>query len=68
MLAWALSQLTWVHLKAVEPAPASTFPELTKGTLAWYAGTRAKAEARAALEQEEELRRALQDLGERLDE
>jgi hypothetical protein len=33
---------------------------------AWYAGTRTGAEARATLEQAEELRRALEQLGERL--
>jgi hypothetical protein len=37
--------------------------ELAKGTPAWYAGTRAKVEARADLEQAEELRRVLEDLG-----
>jgi hypothetical protein len=31
-----------------------------------YAGTRARVEARAALEQAEELRRVLEELGERL--
>jgi transposase-like protein len=40
--------------------------ELTKDTPAWYASTRAKVEARAALEQAEELRRVLEELGERL--
>ncbi len=41
---------------------------LTKDTLAWYATTRARVEARAALEQAEELRRVLEDLGEQLGE
>ena len=40
--------------------------QLTKDTSAWYAGTRAKVEPRAALEQAEELRRVLEELGERL--
>ena len=39
---------------------------LTKDTPAWYADTRARVEARAALEQEEELGRVLEELGERL--
>jgi hypothetical protein len=38
---------------------------LTKDTPAWYAGTRARLEARAALEQAEELRRMLEEVGER---
>ena len=38
---------------------------LTKDTPAWYAGTRARVEARAALEQAEELRRMLEEVGER---
>jgi hypothetical protein len=40
--------------------------ELSADTSAWYAGTRAKVEARAALEQAEERGRALEELGERL--
>jgi hypothetical protein len=51
-----LSQLAWAQAEAVEPASASTHPDLTKDTPAWYAGTRAKVEARAALEQSEEAR------------
>jgi hypothetical protein len=39
---------------------------LTQDSPAWYATTRAKVEARAALEQAEELRRVLEQLGERL--
>jgi predicted YcjX-like family ATPase len=38
---------------------------LTKDTPAWYASTRARVEARAALEQAEELRRVLEELAER---
>lgn len=45
---------------------AQQLEELTKGTPAWYAGTRARVEARATLEQTEELRRVLEELGERL--
>ena len=40
--------------------------ELTKDTPAWYAGTRARVEARAAVEQVEELRRVLEEWGGRL--
>ena len=43
---------------------AELLEALTKGTPAWYAGTRARA--RVALEQAEELRRVLEELGERL--
>jgi hypothetical protein len=39
-----------------------------RNTPAWYATTRARVEARAALEQAEELRRVLEELGERLGE
>lgn len=39
---------------------------LTKDTPSWYASTSARVEARAALEQAEELRRVLEELGERL--
>jgi predicted YcjX-like family ATPase len=39
---------------------------LTQDTPAWYATTRAVVEARATLEQAEELRRVLEELGERL--
>jgi hypothetical protein len=49
-------------------ALASASPELTQDTDAWYAGTRARVEARATLEQAEELRKALAQLGERLGE
>jgi hypothetical protein len=38
----------------------------TKDTPAWYGGTRARVEARATLEQAEELRCVLEELGERL--
>jgi hypothetical protein len=42
---------------------------LTEDAPAWHAGaTRARAEARATLEQAEELRRVLEELGERLGE
>jgi hypothetical protein len=34
----------------------------------WYAGSRARVEAKAALEHAEELRRVLEELGERLGE
>jgi hypothetical protein len=34
----------------------------------WYAATRAKVEAKAALQQAEELRRVLEELGERFGE
>jgi hypothetical protein len=44
---------------------AKQLERLTKDTPAWYSGTRAKVEARAALEQAEELRRVLEGLGER---
>jgi hypothetical protein len=40
--------------------------ELSADTSAWYAGTRARVEARAALEQAEELRKVLEELGESL--
>jgi hypothetical protein len=43
---------------------AQRLETLTKDTPAWYAGTRAKVEAKATLEQAEELRRALDSLGE----
>lgn len=45
---------------------AQRLEELTKDTPAWYAGTRAKVEARATLKQAEEFRRVLDDFGERL--
>jgi hypothetical protein len=58
-----------LHSKAEEIHELTKqFEELTKDTPAWYAGTRAKVEARAALEQAEELRRVLEELGERLGE
>jgi hypothetical protein len=41
---------------------------LTEDTPAWYAATRARVEAKAALEQAEELGRVLEELGERLGE
>jgi hypothetical protein len=41
---------------------------LTKDTTAWYAGTRARVEARATLEHAEELRRVLAEMDERLGE
>ena len=43
-------------------------PEDERDAPAWYAATRARVEARAALEQAEELRRALEVLGERASE
>ncbi len=54
-----------LHLKLTK-----RLEELTKDTPAWYAGTRAKVDARAALEQAEELRRVLEvleELGTKLD-
>ena len=42
--------------------------KLMEGTPAWNAGTKAKVEARAALEQAEELKRVLEELGKRLGE
>jgi hypothetical protein len=47
---------------------AERLEELTKDTPSWYAGTRARVEARATMEQVQELRRALEELGERLGE
>ena len=48
---------------------AERLEELTKDSdTAWYAGTKARVEARATLAQAEELRRALVRLGERLSE
>jgi hypothetical protein len=47
------------------PAPAGASPDLAKDT-AWYAGTRARVEAKAELEQAEELRRELEVLGTRM--
>jgi hypothetical protein len=41
---------------------------LTEFTPAWYAGTRARVEARATLEQAEELGRVLEEVGGRLGE
>jgi hypothetical protein len=41
---------------------------LTKDTPAWYAGMRARVEAKSTLEQAEELRRVLEELWERLGE
>jgi hypothetical protein len=41
---------------------------LTALTPAWYAGARARVEARATLQQAEELRTVLEELGERLGE
>jgi hypothetical protein len=38
--------------------------ELTKDTEAWYTATRARVEARATLDQAEEVRRVLEELGE----
>jgi predicted YcjX-like family ATPase len=56
-----------LHAKAAEILEmAKQLEHLTKDTPAWYATTRAKVEARAALEQAQELRRVLEDLGERL--
>ena len=44
---------------------AEELDRLTEDTSAWYAGTRARVEARAALE--EDLRRVLEGMGERLE-
>jgi hypothetical protein len=38
-----------------------------KDTPAWYAGTRARVEAKVTLEQTEEFALAMEELGERLD-
>ncbi len=40
--------------------------DLTQDGPAWYAATRARVEAKVALEQAEELRRALEELREKL--
>jgi hypothetical protein len=45
---------------------AKRLEDLAEGTPAWYAGTRARVEARAALEQAEELRRVLEQMGREL--
>jgi hypothetical protein len=42
--------------------------ELVGHTTYWYAGMRARVEAKAALEQAEELGRVLEEVGERLGE
>jgi hypothetical protein len=56
-----------LHAQAAEILEqAKQLERLTKDGPAWYAGTRAKVEARATLEQAEDLRRALEALGERL--
>jgi hypothetical protein len=47
------------------PPAAKRLEELTKDTPAWYAGVRARVEAKAALEQPEELSRVLEEWGER---
>lgn len=47
---------------------AQELERVTKNTPAWYASTRAKVEARATLEQAEELGRVLEELGKRLGE
>jgi hypothetical protein len=47
---------------------AKKLKDLTKDTPAWYAGTRARVEAKATLEQAEELRRVLEEVGEQLGE
>ena len=60
----ALSRLAWAHLNAVG---AVRLKELTKDGPAWYASTRARVEARAALEQAEELLRVLRELGREVD-
>jgi hypothetical protein len=52
-----------LHLKLTK-----RLEELTKDTPAWYAGMRARVEARAALEQAGVLGRLLEELGERLGE
>jgi hypothetical protein len=43
---------------------AERLESLTKDTPAWYVGMRARVEARATLEQAEEVRRVLAELGE----
>ena len=50
------------------PWKVERLERLARDTDAWYAGTRARIEAKAALEQAEELRGALVTLGERLSE
>jgi hypothetical protein len=47
---------------------AKRLKTLTKATPSWYADMRARVEARAALEQAQELRQVLEELGERLGE
>jgi hypothetical protein len=47
------------------PADHQRLEELTRDIAAWYAGTRARVEARATLEQAEELGRVLEELGRR---
>jgi hypothetical protein len=47
---------------------AQQLKRLTKDTSAWYAATSARVEARATLEQAEELRRVLEEVGEQLGE
>jgi hypothetical protein len=56
-----------LHAKARDP-PRRRPPERTKGPAAWYAATRARVEARATLEQAEELGRVLEEVGGRLGE
>jgi hypothetical protein len=56
-----------LHAKAAEVHElARRLEELTKDGPAWYAGTRAKVEAKATMEQAEELGRVLEELGKRL--
>jgi hypothetical protein len=50
------------------PYPDKEKRDEAKDTPAWYAAMRARVEARAALDQAEELRRVLEDMGERLGE
>ena len=56
------------HATQTLHAQAAVIHELTKDTPAWYAGMRARVKARATLEQVEELRRMLGELGKRLGE
>jgi len=56
------------HQQQAHDELAERLELLTKDTTAWYAGTRARVEARATLEQAEELRRVLAEMDERLGE
>jgi hypothetical protein len=56
-----------LHAKAEEILEMTKqLEQLTQDTPAWYASTRTGVEARATLEQAEELRQVLEDLGREL--